>query len=88
MPGVIVVLTFVIFVDHLKTDSIAYLMIKIVADLEHIVPEPCGKLSFPIDNFLDLRHLLIAFKVVGMLPARTLVTVLHLKFFIMTCKHL
>ena len=83
VPGIIAVLAYVTFVDHCEVDSIANLMIKIVADLEYIVPVSCGKLFFLLDNLLHLRYLSIVSKVVGKLLARTLVVVLHLKFLIM-----
>ena len=75
VPGIIAVLAYVTFVDHCETDSIANLMMNIVADLEHIDPVSCGKLFFLLNNLLHLRHLSIVSKVVGKLIARMLVVV-------------
>ena len=72
VPRIIAFLAYVTFVDHCETDPIANLMIKIVSDLEHIVPVSRGKLFFLLDSLLHLRHLSIVSKVVGKLIARML----------------
>ena len=55
VPGVIVVVAYVTFIDHFETDSIADSVIKSVTDLDHIVPVPRGKLSFSLDILLYIR---------------------------------
>ena len=77
VPGVIVVVAYVTFIDHFETDSIADSIIEFVTNFDHIVPVSRGKFSSPLDIILYLRKLSIVTEVSGMLFARTLVIVLH-----------
>ena len=82
VPGVIVVVTYVAFINHFETNFIADILIKIVAGRDHVVPLSRSELSFPLDILFLLRLgcLAIVSKVVGMLLARTLVLLLHAIF--------
>ena len=80
VPGVIVVVTDVSFIDPFKTNSIAHTIAKIFIRPDHLILATRIKLPSSRTIFLHIRCLLIVSNVFSVLLAQLLVLVLVLHY--------